>query len=280
MKPTNFKIRTDLALESANSVSTKEKLPEGIAVKSRNSEGFLITEVEISTSEAAKKTEKPKGLYITLEREAPLDFSPANAEASALAIATEITKLLGNPKTALVVGLGNMEITPDSLGPRVGSHIFATRHIHFNAPQLAYNGLKSVCAISPGVMGQTGIEVLEIVEPLCRKIAPDAVIVVDSLACSELSHLGKTIQITNTGISPGSGVLNARKELSRATVGVPCIAIGVPTVATTQSLGEQLVVTPKNIDKLISTSASLISGAINLSLHPTLSLEEINLLTS
>ena len=279
MLPQNSKIRTDLALESANTVATEEKLPDGIAVNSRKTDSFLVTEVEITTQDAAEKIEKPKGKYITLERESPLDFTPESVSSCAKEIADELTRILGAPNSVLVVGLGNMGITPDSLGPRASAHIFATRHIHFNAPSLAFEGLKSVSTISPGVMGQTGIEVLEILEPLCKKLSPDAVIAIDSLACSQVSHLGKTIQITDTGISPGSGVLNARKELSQATLGVTTVAIGVPTVATL--CGEEtLLVTPKNIDKLISTSASLISSGINLCLHPSLSLEEINLLTS
>lgn len=279
MLPQSSKIRTDLALESANTVATEEKLPEGIAVNSRKTESFLVTEVKITTTEASEKIEKPKGRYITLERESSLDFTLQGVESCAKEIAYELSKILGNPRSVLVVGLGNMCITPDSLGPRVGSHIFATRHIHFNAPQLAYEGLKIVSTISPGVMGQTGIEVSEILEPLCKKLLPEVVVAIDSLACSQVSHLGKTIQITDTGISPGSGVLNARKELSKATLGVPTVAIGVPTVATLAG-EETLMVTPKNIDKLISTSASLISSGINLCLHPSLSLEEINLLTS
>lgn len=275
-----YNIRTDLALESANTVAHDEGLPDGISVNTFNSGGFTVTEVTISKEEASKRIGKAMGRYLTLEPETTLELTPANADESARAISCELNKLLHEPKSILVVGLGNDSITPDSLGPRVSEHIFATRHIHFNAPELAYDGLKSVSTIAAGVMGQTGIETQELLLPLIKSISPEAVIVVDALACSDVSHLGRTIQLTDTGISPGSGVMNARKELSNATLGIPCIAIGVPTVADAGGDGKTLMVTPKNIDKLVSSAASLISGGINMSLHPSMTLEELRLLTS
>lgn len=274
--------RTDLALESANTVEKEAPLPDGIDVVSKRSPGFEITEVSVTNDEAAKKISKPKGRYVTLETGSRLDMRPQNFEESAQSLADTLIELIGSPKSVLVVGLGNESITPDSLGPRVCSHIFATRHIKSNAPELMDSSFSEVCAVTPGVMGQTGIEAGELIKNVCDAVKPSLVIAVDALACSELSHLGKTIQLTDSGISPGSGVLNARKELSRSTLGVPCVAVGVPTIAdlATNVGGEPLMVTPRSVDKLVSCSAQLISAGINLALHRGLSLDEIISLTS
>lgn len=275
--------RTDLALESANAVEKDAPLPDGIGVSTKKTAAFEITEVSVTSDIAAEKISKPKGRYITLETGSRLDMRPQNFDENAHSLADEIIKLLGQPaESVLIVGLGNESITPDSLGPRVCSHIFATRHIKFNAPELMDPSISEVCAVAPGVMGQTGIEAAELIKNVCCAVKPSLVIVVDALACSEISHLGRTIQLTDSGISPGSGVLNARKELSRATLGVPCIAIGVPTIAdlNTDVGGEPLMVTPRSIDKLISCSAQLIAAGLNLAVHRGLSLEEIVSLTS
>ena len=244
--------RTDLALERAETIRTEAPLPEGIAVSTKKTSCFEITDVSVTSDGAAKKIEKPKGRYITLETGSRLDMRPQNFEQSAADLADELRSLMKARGSVLVVGLGNEAITPDSLGPRVISHIFSTRHIKTNAPSLYSSDLGEVCAFAP-------------------------------LACSELSHLGKTVQLTDSGISPGSGVLNSRKELSKATLGVPCIAVGVPTIAdlgAERQGGEPLMVTPRSVDKLISCSAQLISSALNLALHPGLDLEEIIGLTS
>lgn len=279
-----YRKRTDLALESANSVNTEERLPDGIDVETKKTSCFEITEVRVSQPEAARRIEKPLGRYITLETGSKLDLRPENFEQSAYDLASELTSLIGEQERVLVVGLGNEDITPDSLGPRVASHIFATRHIKSNAPELMSSDLGEVCALAPGVMGQTGIEAGELIKSVCESVKPSLVIAVDALACSELSHLGKTIQLTDSGISPGSGVMNSRKELSKATLGVPCVAIGVPTIADLGSVSEDssepMMVTPRTVDKLVGCSAQLISAAINLSLHPGLSLDEIVSLTS
>lgn len=277
-----FGKRTDLALESANSVKTEGGLPLGASLESKKTDRFEITSVEISGEEAAKRLNKPLGRYITLESKARLDLMPEDFESSARDLSKEISSLLGGRRNVLVVGLGNEEITPDSLGPRAVSHIFATRHIKSNAPELMSEGIGEVSAIAPGVMGQTGIEAGEIVKSVCEAIKPSAVVAIDALACAEPSHLGRTFQLADSGISPGSGVLNSRKELSARSLGVPCIALGVPTVADLceGAAGEPLMVTPRSVDKLIGCSAQLIAAALNLALHPGLSFEEIISLTS
>ena len=275
--------RTDLALERAETIRTEAPLPEGIAVSTKKTSCFEITDVSVTSDGAAKKIEKPKGRYITLETGSRLDMRPQNFEQSAADLAEELRSLMKARGSVLVVGLGNEAITPDSLGPRVISHIFSTRHIKTNAPSLYSSDLGEVCAFAPGVMGQTGIEAGELIKSVCEAVKPSLVVAVDALACSELSHLGKTVQLTDSGISPGSGVLNSRKELSKATLGVPCIAVGVPTIAdlgAERQGGEPLMVTPRSVDKLISCSAQLISSALNLALHPGLDLEDIIGLTS
>lgn len=277
IKPT---FRTDLALESANTVRTDEGLPEGIELNTTAEGGFDITDVRVVSQEAARRISKPAGRYITLEPKLPLYYSPADSLGASQTISHYLSGLIGSPEKVLVVGLGNTDVTPDSLGPRVSKHIFATRHIPLNAPELSYDGLKSVSSVAPGVMGDTGIEPVELVKPLVETVKPDAVIVIDALACSSPSHLGRTIQLTDTGISPGSGVNNSRAQLSTDILGVPTVAIGVPTIADAGSAGESLAVTSKNIDKLISMSASLISMGINIYLHPGLDPEELRILTS
>ena len=275
--------RTDLALERAETIRTEAPLPEGIAVSTKKTSCFEITDVSVTSDGAAKKIEKPKGRYITLETGSRLDMRPQNFEQCAADLADELRSLMKARGSVLVVGLGNEAITPDSLGPRVISHIFSTRHIKTNAPSLYSSDLGEVCAFAPGVMGQTGIEAGELIKSVCEAVKPSLVVAVDALACSELSHLGKTVQLTDSGISPGSGVLNSRKELSKATLGVPCIAVGVPTIAdlgAERQGGEPLMVTPRSVDKLISCSAQLISSALNLALHPGLDLEDIIGLTS
>ncbi len=273
-------IRTDLALESANSVKTDAGLPDGISADRLSKGGFSVTDVRVSTDEASARISKPKGRYITLEPELPLYYSLADSLAAGGVIRDYVSELAGSAESIMVIGLGNLSVTPDSLGPRVSKHIFATRHIPMNAPDISYDGLKSVSVVTPGVMGDTGIEPAELIKPLIEVIRPEAVIVIDSLACSSPTHLGRTVQLTDAGISPGSGVKNNRGELSPATLGVPTVAIGVPTVADAKDEDGSLTVTSKNIDKLISMSASLISQGINMSLHPGLDPEELRLLTS
>ena len=269
----NPNIRTDLALESAESVKTDTGLPEGISADTRSMGGFTVTDVKISTDEAGKRISKPKGRYITLEPELPLYYSPADSLAACGVIRDYVSEMIGNPDRIMVVGLGNLSVTPDSLGPRVSKHIFATRHIPMNAPDINYDGLKSVSVVTPGVMGDTGIEPSELIRPLIEAIKP-------SHRCWNDAHLGRTIQLTDTGISPGSGVKNNRGELSDRTLGVKTIAIGVPTVADAKDEDGALTVTSKNIDKLISMSSSLISQGINMSVHPGLDPEELRLLTT
>ena len=234
---------------------------------------------------------KPKGKYITIETER-LSDEPADFREQAENIADEIAALLnGNVSDGLVAGLGNSDITPDALGPMVASGVIATRHLKEVLPKgHEFSSLNPVSVIAPGVLGQTGIESAEIIRSVCDGIKPKFVIAVDALACSDVSRLGTTIQLADSGISPGSGVQNRRKELSEITLGVPVIAVGVPTVVDMHTIVENItgnppdkhlpnmMVTPRDVDKLIERTARLISSALNIALQPSLSFEEITAL--
>ncbi len=213
------------------------------------------------------------------------------------AIADELKSMLPTEGCVLVVGLGNNDITPDALGPKCVSQIFATRHIGSDlAMSIGLPGLRAVAALTPGVLGQTGMETSEIVAAVVERIRPTAVIAIDALAARRLSRLGNTVQMSDTGVSPGSGVGNARTELSEKTLGVKVISMGVPTVVdavtlVTDVLGEQnaarmgdiridqefgrMMVTPREIDLMTERAAKLIALSINTALQPSLSLDDI-----
>lgn len=283
-------LRTDLALESATQISTVPPV-EGITRTTRNHEGskIQITEISVSSPKASEILGKPIGKYITIENTQGCFslYSDLFSE-QVNVISQELKKLINkNAEKIMFVGLGNRAITPDSLGPLTAEKIFATRHIKRLAKDIDTSGLSDVSVVTTGVMAQTGIESSESVKAIADHVKPDLIIIVDALACSDLAHLGTTIQLTDTGISPGSGVENARKELSLNTLGVPCIAIGVPTVADMNTIAEGLssrslppefngmIVTPKSIDNLILKTSGLISTAINRTFHPSLTDEEI-----
>ena len=249
----------------------------------RNKRGkiFDITEIIIDDDSFFESMGKHKGKYITLECKNLGDFSGDDNE-MICELVDEFKNIIPDGDI-LVCGLGNRDITPDAIGPFTASKILATRHLK---DELAHqdNFLKSLRRVSVfagGVLGQTGIETAEIISALCSQIKPSAVIAADALACSDINRLGNSIQITDTGISPGSGVENSRKEISSYSLGIPVIAVGVPTVVDlrniTENMGENcdMVVTPRNIDRLAERSAQLISFALNSALQPMLTLDEI-----
>lgn len=179
----------------------------------------------------------------------------------------------------LVVGLGNQEITPDAIGPATATRLLATRHIVGEiAERIGLKDLKSVSVISPNVLGKTGIEAAELVTAVSKKIKPQAVILIDALASSDISRLFRTIQFCNTGISPGSGVKNSRKEISENTLGVPTIALGIPTVVDVGKIGvksEEMIVTPKDVDLLCEKVSEITARALNIFLQPDIEPEII-----
>lgn len=287
--------RTDLAFESAQQILTTASI-SGLAQYQRNYENadIKVTEISVDDQKASEMIGKPIGKYVTIENtNGCFSLYSVLFDEQIDVLCKELNSLMGKtPRKIMFAGLGNRAITPDSLGPITAEKIFATRHIKRLAKDIDTSDLSDVSVITTGVMAQTGVESSETVKALAGIIKPDVIIIVDALACSDLSHLGTTIQLTNTGISPGSGVENARKELSFHTLGVPCIAIGVPTVADMNSIAEELcnvqapeefdgmLVTPKSIDNLVLRSAGLIATAINRTFHPDLSDEEIASLIS
>lgn len=268
-------IRTDLAIDE----KIEEENTSGVIKKIRTKEYVTVTDIQITEEEAARKLNKPKGRYITLEFPPLLtlsDYSPLIGE-----IKSSLSSVLSeNEKGILVAGLGNSEITPDAVGPNTAKRILATRHIKKDfAEKIGLKGLKSVAVITPDVLGKTGIEASESVAAAVEKIDPCAVIAIDALCSKSLSRLFTAVQISDTGISPGSGVKNARKELSRKILKVPVIAVGVPTVVDASVIAYELtgkenqtdtdlIVTPKDIDYLCEKMCEILSKSINSFLQP------------
>lgn len=285
MLPSKYS-RTDLAVELIDPDSNK--LPKGIRRKLRKSSVCSITEIIVDDILAGIKIGKSKGRYITVETDR-LSAHPEDFAEQSMNISDEISALIPDKERLLVVGLGNESITPDALGPKTASRIIATRHVALENAGQELSGLRlnSVSVLAAGVMGQTGIESSELIYAVCEKVRPTCIIAVDALACTDISRLGTTIQITDTGISPGSGVQNRRKELSREALGVPVIAVGVPTVVDMHSIVENvtgkapdkhlpnMMVTPRDIDKLIDRTAHLLAYSINRTAQPNLSGEDI-----
>lgn len=223
-------VRTDLALEAHGLI--RSEIP-GIETTEETIEGVTINRVIVKSKEAAEKLEKPEGTYTTLSFPDLRYLEKTLYETICKKIAEELQKLLKvstEKQPILIIGLGNRSITSDSLGPAVLDRLMITRHLFSYAPDTISENLASVCAIAPGVLGVTGIETEEIIRGVCKNVNPCAVICIDALAARSVDRITKTVQICNTGIHPGAGVGNNRKEISEKTLGVPVIAIGVPTV--------------------------------------------------
>lgn len=312
--------RTDLALEAREAVTKakREDIP-GVLVETDQDDEVVVTRVQITTPDAERMMGKLQGRYVTVEarglryKNTPLEEKVMKMLAEELSRVVDISR----GATVLVVGLGNWNITPDALGPRTVDKVVVTRHLQgMLSPELK-DGVRSVCAIAPGVLGITGMETAEIVAGIVGKIKPDLVIAIDALAAASSQRVITTVQMTDTGINPGSGVGNKRFGLTRQILGVPVIAIGVPTVvhASTiamdtintlqehstfaryfksmenlsdadrqtivrqvlpEALGD-LMVTPKDVDRLIEDIATVVAGGINQALHPHIDYENIHM---
>lgn len=219
-----YSIRTDLAIEEI-------ELLDNFSANSTSINDIKVTDFDVS-SDIGPKINKKEGKYITIEFQDITNFE--SREKIGSVFETEIKKMLEYKKISpdaecLVIGLGNDKVTPDALGPTTINNILVTRHL-FLLNTNVKKGIRKVSAISPGVLGGTGIETLDLVNNLVKTINPGFVIVIDSLAASSIERVNKTIQMTDTGINPGSGIGNNRKEISFQTLGVPVISIGVPTV--------------------------------------------------
>lgn len=302
------KIRTDLALEVRESFPEDDVEIKGVVLEEDFDEQnkIRITTVEIKDEAGARAMGKPIGTYITIEAPELNNSSEDYHKPVSEIIAKNLRKLTGSlmKDETLVVGLGNREVTPDALGPQVVDNLFITRHLirEFGDEFKEKNQLRSVSAISPGVMAQTGMETLEIIKGVIQETKPKIIIVVDALASRSIHRLNTTVQIADTGISPGSGVGNNRMALNQESLGVKVIAIGVPTVVDAATIvadtltkymessgfneedifkfisevnGAQMYnmfVTPKDIDESVKRISYTLSEALNSCfIPPTLS---------
>ena len=310
--------RTDLALEAREMLNrnVSEDIP-GVIVETVEDGEIITTAVSITTPEAQSIMGKGQGKYITIEAQGLRYKNTPLQEQVMKVLAKELAGLVELSKNAiiLVIGLGNRNITPDALGPRTVEKIVVTRHLQdMLSPELK-GGVRSVCAIAPGVLGITGMETVEIVQGIVSKIKPDLVIAIDALAAASSHRVLTTVQLSNTGISPGSGVGNKRFGLTNESLGVPVLAIGVPTVVhastiamdTINTLQEHasfaryfksmenlsdtdrktivnqvlpealgdLMVTPKEVDRFIEDIGVVVAGGINQAMHPHIDYENI-----
>ena len=274
--------RTDLAIDE----NLQEENGEEIIKRERKNGDITITDITLKSEEKAKTINKQKGRYITLE------FPSVEVMGDYSQLITEIknaleTLLKEREKGVLVAGLGNPEITPDAIGPNTAKRIIATRHISGQeAEKMGLKGLKKVSVTTPDVLGKTGIEASETVAAAVKQTNPSAVIAIDALCSKSISRLFSTIQLTDTGISPGSGVKNSRKEISGKTLGVNVVAIGVPTVVEADVIAYELtgnspektaglIVTPKDVDYMCEKMCEILSSALNEFLQPQIDREVI-----
>ena len=319
-----FQVRTDLAVEARELYKEKQKQEvPGVEVEKEEKEHYTVTRVRVLDSDGENNIGKAKGTYITIEapalKKADQDLKDEMSKALAKEL-RDLTKLNHATKT-LIVGLGNWNVTPDALGPKVVDRVFVTRHFFKAYNKTDDESMSQVSAIAPGVMGLTGIETSEIIKGIVEKTSPNLVIAVDALASRKMDRVSTTIQISDTGINPGSGVGNKRQALNEDYLGVPVIAIGIPMVVDAATMvndtmeliindmKEQskagsnfysmlqemenedkhtlikevlnpylgnVMVTPKEIDKLINDLSIIIANGLNISLHSGIDLKDVN----
>jgi len=297
-------IRTDLALEAHQ--LWQEQGPAGtlpdLETRERTLFGCAVTDVRITGDGAARALGKPRGAYLTL------DLSPLSAREDgsftrcARALAALLAELLPlrEGESVLVAGLGNLALSADAVGPLALRSLLVTRHLRAAAPK-SFAAFRPVAAIAPGVLAETGVESREIVRSVARAVSPAAVIAVDALASRSLDRVCRTVQLSDAGIVPGSGVGNAREALDRDALGVPVVALGVPTVVDAATLaadlaqrsgfhnignddlrgaGTGMIVTPRDIDSQAAVLARLLGYGIDLALHPGITCDDVTALLS
>ncbi len=291
--------RTDLASEAREiwqeSADGTSEL-RGVWARDSVTEGFSVSRVKILDEDGAKKLSKPIGSYTTVELHGISRRDTDSFPRAIRAVAHELSALLpkGNG-TVLVAGLGNRGITPDAIGSSAISHVMVTRHLVDTLPEI-FGKMRPVSAVAPGVLGMTGVETSEIIRGVAESVNPDCIIVIDALASMRLERLCKTVQITDTGIVPGSGVGNSRAAICQRTMGVPVIAIGVPTViniatiiesfadasritlpdSALEDFSERLLVTPKDIDVHIADMGRILGYAVNSAMQKGITIEEMD----
>ncbi len=250
-------IRTDLAIEAREMYSEDRDVEiPGVKVDKEENEDYTVTRIEIMDGRGKEIMGKEKGIYITIESKY-LTFDDEESRNTIVGcVSKELNKLFGegNNKKTLIIGLGNWNITSDALGPKTVAKTLVTRHLFKAYNKEEDKDLSEVAALSPGVMGITGIETSETVKALVDMIKPDRVVAIDALASRKLERVNKTIQISTAGISPGAGIGNIRKSLNEEYLNVPVIAIGVPTVVDAATLTSDVI--DMTIDSLIKESSN------------------------
>lgn len=279
---------TDLILEATELWRSREGDPgelEGIVTHERTCQGLKVTEVEVLNEKGAEAAGKPVGRYLTVELE-PREKQRSDSFQRNVEVLAELlsSMLPEGDGSALVVGLGNRGVTPDAVGPWAVDSVVVTRHLVRRFPE-TFGDFRPVSAVATGVLGTTGVESGELVAAICRQIQPSVVIAADALAARSVSRLCCTLQLADSGIVPGSGVGNARFALNEKVLGVPVLAVGVPTVIRASALGnrqekelEDLIVTPKDIDSTAAELAKMIGFGVTKALQPRISVEEIRMM--
>ena len=291
---------TDLALESRGGAGATTRRMAG---------GIERTVVSIEDEKSSREFMRPMGTYVTLSCPQTMTIELHTRQALSLALSRELAAMLPEGTgTVLVTGLGNRSVTPDALGPRTVERVLVTRHMDGCLPEDMSSRMASVCAAAPGVLGVTGLETAEVLRGMVEHVRPDVVIAIDALAARSSQRICSTIQIADTGITPGSGVGNHQKALTKETLGVPVIAVGVPMVVYASTIASDamaylteadgaseadeelltacvervvsahlgdLIVTPREVDALVERMAGILAEGINLALHPGLNADEI-----
>ena len=290
--------RTDLALESRQAIFDETgREPRGVETQHESIGGFAVDRVTVSTRAAARELGKPVGRYITVSLDELISRREGAFQDGAACIARLLREFGAFPADgpALVVGLGNRAMTPDALGPLAVEHVLVTRHLVEQEKEV-FGNFRSVAAVAAGVLGTTGMEAGELARAVRTLVRPAVILTVDALASCSLRRLCRTVQLTDAGVVPGSGVGNRRAALNARTMGVPVISLGVPTVMDTVTVARevfpdagdgrdgadagQFFVTPRDIDARVADCAKLIGYGINLALQDGLSVQDLDMLLS
>ncbi len=288
------RFRTDLAGEARDVWEKGQNRPlDGVRTTREDRQGFAFDVVEIRSDQAAKELCKPKGRYVTMELDALFRREEDAFDRACDALAGELRAqlALGPGEGVLVVGLGNADITPDAVGPLAAAQVLVTRHLKERMPR-EFAAFRPVSVFRSGVLGTTGVESSELTAAVTERIAPSRVVAVDALAARDTRRLCRAVQVSDAGIVPGSGVGNARSALTTETLGVPVVAVGVPTVVDARTLcadlsggeaaegTEELFVTPRDIDSRVRDAARLVGYAVNLALHDGLTVRDVDMFLS
>ncbi len=292
--------RTDLAVEAHQlwqEGAQDASALDGVRAEEGEQEGFPVTTVTVSTPEAAKALGKPEGVYVTLELDGLLRREEGAFTRAAQAVAGALRPLLRSDGPALVIGLGNRAVTPDLIGPLTLDHLLVTRHLVEQVPK-HFGDLRPVAAAAPGVLATTGMESSLVARALAGEMKPACVIAVDALASRALNRLCRTVQFSDTGVVPGSGVGNHRAALDQESLGIPVLTVGAPTVVDGATLaldlleqagvpapdrsslpqGDSFFVTPREVDQRVADLSKVLGYGISLALNPSLTVDDLTML--